>query len=81
MLPVFNVLALVLCDLGASRSFMSDSFRKRLSLLESDDGIELKVSICSEKIIKMNDYVRGAKLEICGKKIGANLYVLEMKEL
>ncbi|XP_022871480.1 uncharacterized protein LOC111390648 [Olea europaea var. sylvestris] len=80
ILLLSNVSAYVLFDSRATNSFISASFiaRPNFACVRTDN--ELEVSIPSGKTLCTNQMTKSMKLEIDGKILEANLYLLEMKD-
>ncbi|KAK6126706.1 hypothetical protein DH2020_039552 [Rehmannia glutinosa] len=80
MLPVFHIHTLVLFDTGASRSFMSENFRRKLGLNCCDNKEALEISIPSGETINTKKTARGVELTISSQRMKADLYVPEMRD-
>ncbi|XP_022854046.1 uncharacterized protein LOC111375453 [Olea europaea var. sylvestris] len=80
ILLLSNVPTYVLFDFGATNSFICASFvaRSNYACVRTDN--ELEVSIPSGKTLCTNQMTKSMKLEIEGKILEADLYLLEMKD-
>ncbi|XP_022883898.1 uncharacterized protein LOC111400744 [Olea europaea var. sylvestris] len=75
-----NVPVYVLFDSGATNSFISASFVARSNFACVRMNNELEISIPSGKTLYTNQMTKSMKLEIDGKILEADLYLLEMKD-
>ncbi|XP_022873085.1 uncharacterized protein K02A2.6-like [Olea europaea var. sylvestris] len=75
-----DVPAYVLFDSGATNSFISASFVARSNFACVKTNYELEVLIHSGRTVCTNRITKATKLEIDGKILQANLYLLEMKD-
>ncbi|XP_022874111.1 uncharacterized protein LOC111392932 [Olea europaea var. sylvestris] len=80
ILLLSNVLAYILFDSGATNSFISASFVARSNFASVRTNNELEVSILSGKTLCTNQMTKSMKLEIDGKILEVDLYLLEMKD-
>ncbi|XP_022893866.1 uncharacterized protein LOC111408328 [Olea europaea var. sylvestris] len=80
ILLISNVPVYVLFDSGATNSFISASFVARSNFACARMDNELEVSIPSGKTLCTNQMTKSIKLEIDGKILEADLYLLEMKD-
>ncbi|KAH6807774.1 hypothetical protein C2S51_028882 [Perilla frutescens var. frutescens] len=80
MVNISDVSAYVLFDSGATHSFISVKFYSRIGVVcdRIDDALE--ISIPSGKTLRTNRMAKNVKLDISEKNIGADLYLLEMKD-
>ncbi|KAL2541612.1 Pepsin-retropepsin like protein [Abeliophyllum distichum] len=80
ILPISNIPAIVLIDSGAMHSFISTVFMDKIgNKYEKTNGV-LDVSIPSGEIISTNQIVKDIKLEIEGRILKEDLYLLGMKD-
>ncbi|XP_022851499.1 uncharacterized protein LOC111373224 [Olea europaea var. sylvestris] len=80
ILLLSDVPAYVLFDSGATNSFISTSFVARSNLACVKTNYELELSIPSGRTLCTNLMTKAMKLEIDGKILQADLYLLEMKD-
>ncbi|XP_022852772.1 uncharacterized protein LOC111374352 [Olea europaea var. sylvestris] len=80
ILLLSDVPAYILFDSGATNSFISISFVARSNLACVKTNYELEVSIPSGRTLCTNRMTKAMKLEIDGKILQADLYLLEMKD-
>ncbi|XP_022868589.1 uncharacterized protein LOC111388143 [Olea europaea var. sylvestris] len=80
ILLLSNVPAYVLFDSGATNSFISASFVTRSNFASVRTNNELEASIPLGKTLCTNQMTKSMKLEIDGKILEADLYLLEMKD-
>ncbi|XP_022856963.1 uncharacterized protein LOC111378030 [Olea europaea var. sylvestris] len=80
ILLLSNVPVYVLFDSGATNSFISASFVTRSNFASVRTNNELEVSSPSGKTLCTNQMTKSRKLEIDGKILEADLYLLEMKD-
>lgn len=80
ILLLSDVPAYVLFDFGATNSFISTSFVARSNLACVKTNYELEVSTPSGRTLCTNLMTKAMKLEIDGKILQADLYLLEMKD-
>ena len=75
------VLALVLFDSGASRSFVSLSLSKHISIHREALSRPLRVSIADERAVYATDVIRGCVLEIFGVEFPIDLVPIAMGDV
>ncbi|XP_022891954.1 uncharacterized protein LOC111406814 [Olea europaea var. sylvestris] len=80
MLPVFDIPAIVLMDSGSTHSFISMIFMDKIGNECVETNNILEVSTPSEEVINTDQMVKSVKLEIEGKVLKVDLYILGMKD-
>lgn len=76
-----SVLALVLFDLGASRSFVSLAFSQHISISREALSRPLRVSIADEMAVYATEVIRGCVLEIFGVEFLIDLVPIAMGDV
>ncbi|XP_022857227.1 uncharacterized protein LOC111378283 [Olea europaea var. sylvestris] len=80
MLPVSDVPAIVLMDSGSTHSFISTIFMDKIGSEFVKMNNILEVNTPSGEVVNTNQMVKDVKLEIKGKVLKADLYLLRMKD-
>jgi len=78
---LFDNNVLVLFDLGATHSFISQEYVSRLGLVARDLGCELAVSTPASKQVSTNLVYVGCSIEMAGHRFKVNLICLPLKGL
>ncbi|XP_022858604.1 uncharacterized protein LOC111379464 [Olea europaea var. sylvestris] len=79
-LPVFDIPAIVLMNSGSTHSFISTIFMDKIGSKCVETNNILEVSTPSGEVVNTNQMVKDVKLEIEGKVLKADLYILGMKD-
>ncbi|XP_022861865.1 uncharacterized protein LOC111382191 [Olea europaea var. sylvestris] len=80
MLPVFDIPAIVLMDSRSTHSFISTIFMDKIGSKCVETNNILEVSTPSGEVINTDQMIKGVKLEIEGKVLKADLYILGMND-
>ena len=78
---VSYVPALVLFDSGASRSFVSVTFSRHISIPREAFSRPLRVSIADEREVCATEVIRGCVLEIFGVEFPIDLVPIAMRDV
>ncbi|KAJ9561310.1 hypothetical protein OSB04_006470 [Centaurea solstitialis] len=79
--PVNSKPALVLFDMGASKSFVSTSFCKSFSIVKGRLDEPLEVEIADDKSVIVRDVYRGNVIELGGVRFRVDLIPIPMREI
>ncbi|XP_022852543.1 uncharacterized protein LOC111374141 [Olea europaea var. sylvestris] len=80
MLPVFDIPIVVLMDSSSTHSFIFTIFMDKIGNGCVKMSNILEVSLPSSEVINTNRMVKGIKLDIEGKVLKTDLYILGMKD-
>ncbi|CAA0811008.1 Unknown protein, partial [Striga hermonthica] len=80
MLSISNVPVFALCDTGATHSFVSSSCLEDLGIKDISEVDALEVSLASGKTIATASMVRVLQVNIGGRNLEANTYIIEMRD-
>ncbi|CAA0831731.1 Unknown protein, partial [Striga hermonthica] len=80
MLSISNMPVFALCDTGATHSFISSSCLEALGIRDVSKVDALEVSLASGKTIATDSMVRGLQVNIGGRNLEVNTYIIEMRD-